>query len=166
MAECDLNFSPVSSNEAGSYKLVELTPDFTTLIENALRDNLDLRLEFGKITTLLVSDQYVRFTIKGHSNDDAVLCTADKTYTMRSIVLSNTVLVATAAPDEHASDYSDGAVFIRDQINEIIELVPIVPKLHKLSALIRNRQYDEGQEDEVEEDETTVCYTTTTNTNV
>jgi len=75
---------------------------------------------------------------------------------MRSIVLSNTVLVATAAPDGHASNYSDDAVFIRDQLNEIIELVPVVPKLHKLSASIRSRQYDEGQEDEVQDDETTV----------
>ena len=56
MLECDLHFSPASSSEAGSYKLVELTPDFTILIENALRDDLDLRLEFGKATTLLASD--------------------------------------------------------------------------------------------------------------
>ncbi len=79
---------------------------------------------------------------------------------MRSIVLSNTILVTTPAPDEEASDYTDGAVVIRDQLNEIIELVPVVPKLHKLSALIRHRQYDEGQEDEVQVDETTVRYAT------
>jgi len=67
---------------------------------------------------------------------------------MRSIVLSNSVLVVTPIPDDHRSNFIDDAVVIRDQLNEIIELVPIVPKLHKLSTIIRDRQYDEGKEDE------------------
>ena len=82
-----------------------------------------------------------------------MLCTPDKTFGMRSVVLSNTLLVVTPVPDEHASGFADDAVVIRDQLNEVIELVPAVPKLHKLSTLIRNRQYDEGQEDEPEDDD-------------
>jgi sister chromatid cohesion protein DCC1 len=81
-------------------------------------------------------------TIKGHANDDAVLCTEDKTFTIRSVALSNAVLVVTPNPDD-----SDDAVVIRDQLNEIIELVPIVPKLHKLSTVIRDRQYDDDDDD-------------------
>ncbi|KAF9534246.1 sister chromatid cohesion protein Dcc1 [Crepidotus variabilis] len=133
MVECELSFSHASFDEAGSYKLVELTPDLTTLFENALKDDIDVNL-----------------TIKGHSNNDAVLCTDKKTFSMRSVSLSNTILVVTPVPDEKAVDFADGAVIIRDQLNEIIELVPVVPKLHKLSALIRERQYDESQEDEAE----------------
>jgi len=67
---------------------------------------------------------------------------------MRSIALSNTILVVTPIPDDPTSDFIDDAVVIRDQLNEVIELVPIVPNLHKLSAMIRDRQYDEGQEDD------------------
>lgn len=67
---------------------------------------------------------------------------------MRSVALSNTVLVVTPVPDDPSSDLTDDAIVIRDLLNEVIELVPVAPKLHKLSAMIRDRQYDEGQGDE------------------
>ncbi|PPQ94004.1 hypothetical protein CVT25_009852 [Psilocybe cyanescens] len=134
MLEYDLYFSFSASNEAGSYKIIELTPDLTDLIEKAT-----------------VNDEDPRLTIKGQPNEDAVLCSADKTYGMRSVGLSNTVLVVTPVPDECATHFAEDAVIIRDQLNEIIELAPVVPKLHKLSALIKNRQYDEGQEDDADD---------------
>ncbi|CAA7259838.1 unnamed protein product [Cyclocybe aegerita] len=135
MPEYELSFSPSSSNDAGCYRLIELTPDLTKLLEDAI-----------------ANEKEVNFSIKGHSNEDAFLCTADKTFAMRSVGLSNTLLVVTPVPDEHAADFAEDAVVIRDQLNEIIELVPAVPKLHKLSVLIKDREYDEGQED-LEDDE-------------
>lgn len=81
-------------------------------------------------------------TIKGQNNEDAVLCTVDKTYSLRSVVLSNSILVV--AP--HQARASD-TIVICDQLNEILELVPSVPKLHKLEGLLRGMEYDEGQED-------------------
>lgn len=96
-----------------------------------------------------------RLTIKGASDEDAVLCTSEKTYTVRSIVLSNSVLVVTrdpgdaeAEPDTTADPVSVADVVIRDQLCEILELVPSVPRLHKLNGLLRGREYDEGHEDE------------------
>ena len=84
-----------------------------------------------------------------------MLCTADKTYTVRSVVLSNSVLVVTPDPttpneDEDAGDSEDSVqeVFIRDQLHEVVELVPCVPRLHKLNGLLRGREYDEGHDDE------------------
>lgn len=71
-----------------------------------------------------------------------MVCTADRTYTLRSVVLSNTVLVATPSRTD-----PDGTVHVRDQIHEVLELVPSVPKLHKLSVLLRGMEYDEGDED-------------------
>ncbi|KJA30199.1 hypothetical protein HYPSUDRAFT_125678 [Hypholoma sublateritium FD-334 SS-4] len=136
MPHYDLNFSPFSSNEVGSVKLVELTPDLITLIENAIRDHEDLSL-----------------TIKGQPNEDAVLCTYDRTFNMRSIGLSNTFLVVTPIPDEHASKFADDALAIRDQVQEVIELIPCVPKLHKLTGLLRERQYDDATEDERDDDD-------------
>lgn len=57
-------------------------------------------------------------------------------------MLSNTVLVVTPSRSD-----PDGTVHIRDQLHEILELVPVVPKLHKLSILLRDMEYDEGDED-------------------
>jgi sister chromatid cohesion protein DCC1 len=81
-------------------------------------------------------------TVKGQRDEDAMLCTEDKTYTVRSVVLSNSMLVVAPHP-ERPSD----TIIIRDQLNEILELVPSVPKLHKLGGLLRGMEYDEGQED-------------------
>jgi hypothetical protein len=67
---------------------------------------------------------------------------------MRTVDLSNSVLVITPPPDAFASKFTDTGVVIRDQLNEIIELAPIVPKLHKLSTLLRGREYDDEEHDE------------------
>ena len=71
---------------------------------------------------------------------------------MRSIGLSNTLLVVTPVPDDCASQFADDAIAIRDQLKEIIELTPSVPKLHKLSRVLKDRQYDEGLEEDDEDD--------------
>lgn len=75
---------------------------------------------------------------------------------MRSVVLSNSVLMVTPPPDALSGDFSDDGVVVRDQVNEIIELAPSVPKLYKLATLLRGRDYDEGQEDEGEDEENEV----------
>lgn len=94
-----------------------------------------------------------RLTIKGDPNEDAVLCSAEKTYGLRSIGLSNTLLVVTPVPDSDCiPQFVDDAVVIRDQLKEVIELTPSVPKLHKLSRLLKDRQYDERLEEEEEEE--------------
>ena len=102
-----------------------------------------------------------RLTVKGDPDDDAVLCTGEKTYGMRSIGLSNTLLVVTPVPDDCASQFADDAVVIRDQLKEIIELTPSVPKLHKLSKILKDRQYDEGLEED-DEDDSVVGFTAKT----
>jgi sister chromatid cohesion protein DCC1 len=75
---------------------------------------------------------------------------------MRSIGLSNTLLVVTPVPDDCASQFADDAVVIRDQLKEIIELTPSVPKLHKLSRVLKDRQYDESFEED--DDDTAVSF--------
>lgn len=67
---------------------------------------------------------------------------------MRTVGLSNSVLVVTPPQDAFASMFTDNGVVIRDQLNEIIELAPIVPKLHKLSTLLRGREYDEEHDED------------------
>ncbi|RDX45608.1 hypothetical protein OH76DRAFT_1387628 [Lentinus brumalis] len=131
ITECELRFSPSSSTDTGAFKLLELPADICKLIESSDTANPP------------------RFTIIGATDEDAVLCTADKTYTVRSVVLSNSVLVVTSNPIEENVEGDDEPiqeVFIRDQLKEVIELVPSVPRLHKLDSLLRGREYDEGHE--------------------
>ena len=60
--------------------------------------------------------------------------------------MSNSVLVVTSPPDaSDSAEFTEDGVVIRDQVNEIIELTPSVPKLHKLATLLKGREYDEGQ---------------------
>ncbi|KAJ7068351.1 sister chromatid cohesion protein Dcc1 [Mycena amicta] len=118
MPEYSLAFSPSLTDDAGSFKLLELPPELCNLVENSLTP--------------------LRFAVKGQSGEDAVLCTPDdRTYTIRSVVLSNNILVVTA------DDGNDAVVVVRDQLTEVLELTPTLPKLEKLSALLRGRDYDD-----------------------
>ncbi|KAJ3537045.1 hypothetical protein NM688_g6747 [Phlebia brevispora] len=134
MPDFSLKFTQTPTTDAGTFKLLELPADLCKLIESSL-------------------DTPPSLVIKGDSNEHAVLCTADKTYTVRSVVLSNSILTVTpprAGEFEHGS--SDDLV-IRDQIHEVLELVPCLPKLDKLGGLLRGREYDEGRDDEEDMDE-------------
>ncbi|KIY49279.1 hypothetical protein FISHEDRAFT_41449, partial [Fistulina hepatica ATCC 64428] len=97
-------------------------------------------------------------TIKGSPNEDAVLCTGTKTYAIRSIVLSNSVLITTPPSDtdfgdtqmDNNADESKETIVIRDQVNELLELTPCVPRLHRLTSMLRDAMYT-GEEDLGEE---------------
>ena len=79
-------------------------------------------------------------TIKGQTNEEAVLCTSNKTYVVRSLVLSDSVLDVTRPPGPDAMD--GDAIAIRDQVNEILELIPSVPRLHELGTLLKGLEYE------------------------
>lgn len=135
MPDFDLHFSPFSTDENASYKLMELPPELATLVENAIQnsDALDL-------------------VIKGDTSEDAVLCTRDKTYSMRAVNLSNSLLVVTPPPDTDQV-FSEDAVVIRDQLNEILEIALTVPRVSKLLGRLRGQEYDETNEDDDDDEE-------------
>jgi sister chromatid cohesion protein DCC1 len=85
---------------------------------------------------------------KGETNEDAVLCTHDKTYAVRSVVLSNTILVVTppTSLDEEGLGENERIV-IRDQLQDILELNPIVPRLDKIWDMLSGAEYNENDED-------------------
>ncbi|KAF8441493.1 sister chromatid cohesion protein Dcc1 [Boletus edulis BED1] len=126
MSDLEIRFSPSTEQDAGAFRLVELPSELCQLIDSAVE----------------TKTSHPILSIKGHPTEDAVICTADKTYTLRSVVLSNTVLVLTPSRTD-----PDGTVHVRDQLHDVLELVPSVPKLHKLSVLLRGMEYDEGDED-------------------
>jgi len=76
---------------------------------------------------------------------------------MRSVSLSNSVLVVTSPPDASSADFPSETVIICDQVNEIIELTPTLPKLYQLSALLKGREYDEAQQIDGMFDRDVVC---------
>ena len=116
-----LAFSHTSVKESGSFRLLELPPDLLKSIES--NDNSPFT-----------------WAVKGNPAEDAVLCTDDKTYSIRSVSLSNSVLVVT--PGE-----AQDQIVIRDTSHELLQVTPVLPKVHKLVGLLRGREYDEGRED-------------------
>ena len=64
------------------------------------------------------------------------------------MVLSNSVLVVAPPTDAELDGGSTDDLVIRDQLHEVLELVPSLPKLQKLGGLLRGREYDEGKDDE------------------
>lgn len=86
--------------------------------------------------------------IKGDQVEDAVFCTESKTYALRSVVLSNSVLVTTGPVDASASTEPSKNVVIRDTVHEVLELVPSLPRLQKLNSLLRGQEYDEGHDED------------------
>ncbi|GJJ06531.1 hypothetical protein Clacol_000723 [Clathrus columnatus] len=124
--EFDLYFS--SENSSETFKLLELPPELCKLIEEGIEKE---------------------FTIRGRPSDDAVFCTSSKTYALRSIALSNIILLATS---ESAPGTTEKLI-IRDEISQLIELIPAVPKLQRLANMLKGCEYDEGHErDEGSED--------------
>ncbi|VDB96177.1 unnamed protein product [Peniophora sp. CBMAI 1063] len=114
------------------FRLLELPADLCKLVEASPED--------------------FSLTIKGLEGEDAVLCTPDKTYTIRSVVLSNAVLVLTPPPGPstlasmNVDDLQPRAE-IQESLHEILELTPTVPKLHRLRGMLRGMEWDEGQEE-------------------
>ena len=87
--------------------------------------------------------------IKGGPEDDAVLCTSDNTYNIRSVTLSNSVLLVSPSP--HIDGSGENQVVIQDSLNELLELVPAVPKLHRMKVLLKEHEWEEGHEDDEED---------------
>ena len=143
MPEVEIRFSP-KQLAPGSFRLLELPPDLCTLIESSVDD---LKFVLAQSCCSIVSDIWLSLTIKGGPEDDAVLCTSDKTYNIRSVTLSNAVLIVSPRPDV---DGSEDQVVIQDSLNELLELVPAVPKLHRMNVLLKEHVWEEGQEEDDE----------------
>ncbi|KAI0028385.1 sister chromatid cohesion protein Dcc1 [Vararia minispora EC-137] len=152
MPEISVKF-PLSPMDPSSFRLLELPPDLCKLVEASLDGDL------GYVASLYCSSLLTqeRLSIKGSREEDAVLCTPDKTYAIRSVALSNSVLVLTSPPSKEAAstdmDIEDSSnhVVIQESLKEILELVPTVPKLHRLRTMLRGMEWEEGHEDEDDE---------------
>lgn len=143
-AEFDLHFSSGANSE--SYRLLELPSDLYKIIENGIeKECASYFTRFSRVLFNLII--LSRFTIRGRSSDDAVLCTASKTYALRSIALSNTILLTSPALSSHESESETvEKLIVHDEISQLIELIPTAPKLQRLGSMLKGCEYDEGHE--------------------
>lgn len=131
MPSFNISFAADAQGEGSSsaYRLLELPPDLVKSFE-------DGSLQPGSLT------------IKGRGDDDAVFCTPESTYAIRSIAVSNTLAIMTsgsAEDDMNAADASPTThptLVIQDQLHEILELIPTIPRLERLEALLRGSELD------------------------
>lgn len=86
----------------------------------------------------------VRLIIKGKEGDDAVICTSNKTYALRTVNISNSLVVTTGVGTSQLD------ILLGEEIHEIMELVPAVPKLDRLKGMLRGSEYGEDQMSEDE----------------
>ena len=60
------------------------------------------------------------------------------------MTLSNSVLLVSPSPH---IDGNENQVVIQDSLNELLELVPAVPKLHRINVMLKEHEWEEGHED-------------------
>ncbi|KIM31341.1 hypothetical protein M408DRAFT_15130 [Serendipita vermifera MAFF 305830] len=118
--------SQTEKSTTTQYRLLELPPDLCKLIESA--------------------SSGVRLEIKGREGDDAVLCTENKTYALRSVNVSNSLHVTTG-PEDSLGSGPGNSIFLNEGIHEIMEIVPTVPKLDRLRGILRGSEYGEEEWD-------------------
>ena len=74
-------------------------------------------------------------------NDDAVFCTAEKTYAIRSITLSNTFCILSPPREGECGD-----LLIRDNAQQMLEITPSMPKLYRLTSLLKGNELHDNEE--------------------
>lgn len=89
-------------------------------------------------------------TIRGHPKDDAILCTDDRTYSIKCNTVSNTLLLM---------QKGFGSVNVIHTENDIMEVQPnvIKPNMSRLEAILETNMYD-GKEQEKIIEELTLPY--------
>jgi sister chromatid cohesion protein DCC1 len=126
------------------YRLLELPPDLCKLVETSAPDFKYATIFYSTLSLELILN--IRLTVKGKEGDDAVICTPNKTYTLRSVNISNSLVVATG------TGVSQNDISLSEDIHEIMELVPTMPKLDRLRGMLRGSEYGEDQISEDEND--------------
>lgn len=96
--------------------------------------------------------QKFRLTIKGKPSDDAVICTQDRTFQLRSISVSNSLLLFQQRKrrdtDEDVST-EETTLELKSTVREIMELLPMVPKLDRIETLLKGSAW-QGMASEAE----------------
>lgn len=127
-----------SSREHGSSKTVTTTSYSLVELSPALAKHAS-SLTTTTPTDYAIKDSILgRLVIKGQPHDDAVLCTHDTTYNIRAVQNSNSLLLC--QPDKGKR------VAIQDTLHQTLELEMVVPKLERLSGLLRGQEWSPDED--------------------
>lgn len=79
--------------------------------------------------------------IKGLADDEAVLCTESKTFIVRQVNTSNSLMLVNkdSISDQHV---------IHDNVSSTIELLPCVARLGRIDELLRESSYSGSQNEQ------------------
>ncbi|MCO5584875.1 hypothetical protein L7F22_038807 [Adiantum nelumboides] len=153
------NLVTASTHSKPKYHLMELNADLTKLIEDISKD--EQRQKRKRIREGDEEEGELRskptLCIKGRKADEAVLCTDTQTFMIRQVTQSNSLLLCSL--EEREPESSTANVSVRDNIVEILELVPIVARVSRLTSLLENSAYSGEDEDEEEDEITKKRYT-------
>ncbi|KAG8720777.1 hypothetical protein FRC08_018236 [Ceratobasidium sp. 394] len=134
------------SNTTGEYQLRFSAPE----LDNYREPPQYCLVELSADIVDLVKKGKPNITIRGSPDDDAVLCTQDKTYALRSVTLSNNFLIVSAASGFGIGSKSaeTNELVISGEATEILELVPTVPRLENILSHLKGCEYYDEESDE------------------
>ncbi|KAI9261832.1 sister chromatid cohesion protein Dcc1 [Helicostylum pulchrum] len=89
--------------------------------------------------------------IKGLAEDEAVLCTASKTFVVRQVNTSNSIVLID-------SEANEGRHLVQDDLSNTIELLPCLARLGRLDELLKDSTFS-GLENEATIKESKTMYT-------
>lgn len=83
--------------------------------------------------------------INGRRNDEAVLSTQDKTYALREVSQSNSMLLCAIesrrAGNESSGPGSGGQLTMKVNVSSLLELTNVVPRLDRITTLLKASAY-------------------------
>jgi sister chromatid cohesion protein DCC1 len=130
----NLKFEKLSNNESSSspYRLLELSKEMEGYLLNTEKDNA--------------------LVIKGNDNDDAVCCTENKSFLLRKVEISNTLLLLNEDLNNE-KEQPKRKKFKTEYVDKLpsfyYELVNIPPKLEKLKEILYQAPLTSNSGDDV-----------------
>ncbi|XP_057773609.1 uncharacterized protein LOC130992870 [Salvia miltiorrhiza] len=99
-----------------------------------------------------------RVTLRGQPDEDAVLCTSSKTYAVKFVGTSNSVLLIPPSDDVSGScNNKDGDSMVVASVLKVapgcMELVEVAPKLDELKVLLSQNPYSFSEDSEMDTSE-------------
>ncbi|XP_047951178.1 sister chromatid cohesion protein DCC1 [Salvia hispanica] len=104
---------------------------------------------------LLPDILHQRVTLRGQPDEDAVLCTSSKTYAVKFVGTSNSMLLIPPSEDVSRSrnNKDDGSLAVASVLKVApgcMELVEVAPKLDELKLLLSQKPYSFGEASEMD----------------
>ncbi|KAH9810816.1 hypothetical protein DFH28DRAFT_1131648 [Melampsora americana] len=136
----DSNFDSTSSHHRISYLLLELPAVLLNPVKEQLKNPSDQNQNQNQI----------QLELRGRLEDDVVLTTTNKTYSLKTVQNSNSVMICKSVPDE-INDHSS-SLEVLQTVNETIEIYDVTffpgTRLERIRELLQAWSYRGEDEEE------------------